>query len=274
MITRIPTITPASIPMNIEFLLIPALAGIGLALAAGPLGAFVIWRRMAYFSDATAHAAVLGVALALAFQVSIFVGVAVMALAMAMALNALSRPGAATDANLGVLAHSALALGLVAITFVPGARGDLTGFLFGEILAVSTGELVLIWLGAAAILGLLAWRWQGLVTSTVSEELAVSEGLSPARERLVLTIALALVVAVGLKAVGALLIGAILVIPAAAARSLARSPEAMAALASAVAVLSVVLGLAGSLVFDTPTGPSIVVAAATFFGLSRLVPQR
>jgi zinc transport system permease protein len=197
-----------------DFLTRAALAGIGLAAATGPLGSFVVWRRMAYFGDATAHAAILGVALALATELPIGLGTLVVALGMAATVSTLAAKGWAMDTTLGVLAHSALALGLVAVSFIPTVRTDLSAFLFGDILAVSRGDLAFVWGGAALVLGLLAWRWQPLLTATLNPDLAHAAGIDPDRERLVLTLALALVVAVALKVVGALLIAAMLIIPA------------------------------------------------------------
>lgn len=249
------------------------LAGLGLVLATGPLGSFVVWRRMAYFGDATSHAAILGVALALAFQLPLTLGVLGVALAMALTVSTLAAKGWAMDTTLGVLAHSALAFGLVAISFVPGVRTDLSAYLFGDILVVSRGDLALIWGGAALVLALLVWRWQALLTATLSEELAHAAGLNPNRERLVLTVALALVVAVAIKVVGALLIAAMLIIPAAAARALSRTPEAMAALAVAIGGLAAFLGLQLSLWQDTDAGPSIVAAAAVIFALAAVAGQ-
>jgi zinc transport system permease protein len=258
----------SSTTMFDDFLVRGALAGIGLALAAGPLGAFVVWRRMAYFGDATSHAAILGVALALALSLPIGLGTMLVALSMALTVSALAARGWAVDTTLGVLAHSALAFGLVAISFVPGVRADLSGLLFGDILAVSKSDLAFVWGGAALIVALLLWRWQALLTSTLSEDLAHASGLNPNRERLVLTVALAVVVAVALKIVGALLISAMLIIPAAAARSLARSPETMAILAVLIGAASVLAGLQLSLHFDTPAGPSIIAVASLAFTLS------
>ncbi|MGH1331967.1 MAG: iron chelate uptake ABC transporter family permease subunit [Paracoccaceae bacterium] len=253
-----------------DFLIRALLAGVGVALAAGPLGAFVVWRRMAYFGDATAHAAILGVALALAFSMNIYIGVLAIALAMAGSIAALSGRGHSMDATLGVLAHAALAIGLVAISFVKGARVDLEAFLFGDILAIGMSDLWVIWIGAGAVWALLLWRWQALLTATLSEELARSEGIDPRRERLILTLAMALVVAVSLKVVGALLIGAMLIIPAAAARSLSKTPEAMAMFAVALGCISVLAGLGASAQYDTPAGASIVAAAAVLYALTRL----
>jgi zinc transport system permease protein len=251
-----------------DFLTRAALAGVGTAVATGPLGCFVVWRRMAYFGDATAHAAVLGVALALALALPVQAGTLAVALAMAVTVAALASRGHAMDTVLGVLAHSALAFGLVAVSFLPGVRVDLSAYLFGDILAVSAADLGMVWAGAVAVVALLAWRWQPLLTATLSEDLAQAAGIDPRRERLVLVVALALVVAVAIKVVGALLIAAMLIVPAATARTLARSPEVMAVAAVLVGAVAAAGGLAASLVLDTPTGPSIVAVAAGLFALA------
>ena len=252
-----------------DFFIRAVLAGLGIALVAGPLGSFVVWRRMAYFGDATAHAAILGVAISLAFQISIYAGTMLVALAMALAISSLVARGQAMDTMLGVLSHSALAIGLVAISFVPTARSDLSAYLFGDILAVGRADLVLIWTGAALVLAVLALRWQRLVTSSLNEELAMAAGIDPRVERLVLSLALAVVVALAIRVVGSLLISAMLIVPAAAARTWARTPERMAAGAALIAAASVILGLWASLRLDTPAGPSIVTAAAIFFVVSQ-----
>ncbi|WP_333868922.1 iron chelate uptake ABC transporter family permease subunit [Cypionkella sp.] len=254
-----------------DFLIRAGLAGLGLAVATGPLGSFVVWRRMAYFGDATSHAAILGVAMALALHLPIAAGTLIVALTMALTVSTLAAKGWAMDTTLGVLAHSALAFGLVAISYVPGVRADLSSYLFGDILAVTPMDLGFIWGGAVIVLGLLVWRWQALLTATLSEDLAHASGLNPDRERLVLTLALALVVAVALKIVGALLIAAMLIIPAAAARAVSRTPEAMAVIASVIGALACLAGLSLSLWQDTPAGPSIVSAAAICFAAAAII---
>lgn len=253
-----------------DFLIRAALAGVGVAIAAAPLGCFVVWRRMAYFGDATAHAAILGVALSLGFATSVFVGALAAALLMAVTVSSLSGRGYAMDTLLGVLAHSALAFGLVAVSFLHGVRIDLMGYLFGDILAVSKTDLAVIWAGAALVLGLLWWRWSALLLSSLNQDLAYAAGLNPRREQMVLTIALALVVAVAIKVVGVLLIAALLIIPAATARPFATTPERMGIVAAVLGSVSAIGGLAMSYQFDTPTGPSIVCLAAVLFALSNL----
>ena len=254
-----------------DFMVRAALAGIGVAVAAAPLGCFVVWRRMAYFGDATAHAAILGVALSLAFSMSVFVGAVIVALLMALTVNVLTGRGYAMDTLLGVLAHSALAFGLVAVSFISGVRIDLMAYLFGDILAVSRGDLAVIWGGAALVVALISWRWSALLTSTLNEDLAYASGINPKREQLVLTLALAITVAVAIKVVGVLLIAAMLIIPAAAARPLSRSPEGMAIAAGVIGMLSAFVGLRAAYVFDTPAGPSIVCVAAITFLVSSVI---
>lgn len=256
-----------------DFLIRATLAGIGVALAAAPLGCFVVWRRMAYFGDATSHAAILGVALSLALSTSVFAGALAVALAMALTVSTLSDRGFAMDTLLGVLAHSALAFGLVAVSFLNGVRLDLNAYLFGDILAVSRSDLAVIWGGAVLVVILTLWRWSALLTSTLNPDLAYASGIDPKREQLVLTVGLAVVVAVAIKVIGALLIVALLIIPAASARSLARTPETMAAFAAILGAISALLGLRVSFQYDTPAGPTIVCVAAIIFLASTIAGQ-
>ena len=254
-----------------DFMMRATLAGIGVALAAAPLGCFVVWRRMAYFGDATAHAAILGVALSLALSISVFAGALVIALLMALTVNLLTGRGYAMDTLLGVLAHSALAFGMVAVSFLSGIRIDLMAYLFGDILAVSRTDLAVIWGGAALVVALIAWRWSALLTATLNEDLAHASGLEPKREQLILTLSLAITVAVAIKVVGVLLIAALLIIPAAAARPLSRTPEGMALVAAGIGSVSALVGLRAAYILDTPAGPSIVCVAALIFAALSIV---
>ncbi len=251
-----------------DFLVRAALAALGTAVAAGLLGCFVVWRRMAYFGDATAHAAILGVAVALGFSVSVFAGVLGVALVMALLIYALSGQAFGVDTILGVLAHGALALGLVAVSLLPGVRVDLEAYLFGDVLTVSRFDLAVIW-GGAAVVALVLWQhWAALLTATLNPDLAHAAGIDPRREQLVLTLLLAAVVAVSIKVVGALLITALLIIPAATARTFARTPEGMALMAVLIGALAALGGLAMAVALDTPVGPSIVCIGAGLFALA------
>ena len=248
-----------------DFMARAALAGIGVAVAAAPLGCFVVWRRMAYFGEATAHAAILGVAMALALDISIFAGALLVALIMAWIATQLAGRGYAMDTVLGVLAHSSLAVGLVVVSFLSGIRIDLMAYLFGDILAVSRFDIAIIWGGALLVIALISWRWAPLLITTLNEELAYARGLNPNREKLILTLSLGVTVAVAIKVVGALLIVAMIVIPAAASRNLARTPETMVMIAGIIGAISALAGLKAAYIFDTPAGPSIVCVASVFF---------
>lgn len=255
--------------MTEAFFIRALLAGIGVALVAGPFGCFIVWRRLAYFGDTLAHASLLGIALALLLGLNLPLTVFAVAAAIAGLLAWIGRRAAlGSDALLGVLAHGALAAGLVALSLVTWVRTDLTGLLFGDILAVTSADLAVIWLGGAAALAALAYAWRPLFAATVDRDIAQAEGLATGRAEILFLFTLAALIALAMKAVGILLVTAMLVVPAAAARRLAATPEAMAVLAAAIGAIAAVAGLFASLKFDTPSGPSIVVGAVVLFVLS------
>lgn len=257
--------------MNLEFLYFALAAGLGIAVLAGPLGSLMVWQRMAYFGDTLAHGALLGVAVGLWLSFSNDLAVLLTCLALAGLLIVLQqRHQLATDTLLGILSHTALALGLVAIALIPGARVNMEGLLFGDLLAITGTEVMIIWGLAAAVLTGLWSLWRQLVAVTVHEDLAQVEGIPVARIKIIQKLMLATVVAIGMKVAGVLLITALLIIPAATARRFARNPEQMAVLGSVCAMLAVFIGLAAAWVLDTPTGPSMVLASGCLFALASL----
>ncbi|MFB4376655.1 zinc ABC transporter permease subunit ZnuB [Agrobacterium tumefaciens] len=254
-----------------DFFVRAMVAGIGVALTAGPLGCFVVWRRMAYFGDTMAHSALLGVALSLLLQLNLIVSVFLVASAVSILLLFLQRRQAlSADALLGILSHSALAIGLVIVAFMSWVRIDLVSFLFGDILAVTRSDIALIWGGGLVVIVSMVFLWRSLLASTVNTELAEAEGLNPERAKLIFTLLMALVIAIAMKVVGIMLITSLLIIPAATARRFSATPEVMAVVASLIGAVAVVGGLFGSLSYDTPSGPSIVVAAVILFVISLL----
>ena len=258
-----------------DFVVRALAAGCGIALMAGPLGSFVVWRRMAYFGDTLAHSALLGVALGFLLGVNPLIGVMGVCVALALALVGLQRHRAlASDTLLGILSHASLSLGLVAIAFLETLRVDLISYLFGDILSVTPGDLAWIYGGGAVALGGLVLLWRRLLAVTVDEDLARVEGMPVEALRLAFMLLIALVIAAAMKIVGILLITSLLIIPAAAARRFARTPEAMAVLASIFGMVAVLGGLLASLNWDLPGGPSVVVAAAALFLASAVVPVR
>jgi zinc transport system permease protein len=258
-----------------DFLIRALAAGCGIAALAGPLGSFVVWRRMAYFGDTLSHSALLGVTLGFLLGVNPMIGVMVVCVALALALVGLQRRRTlAADTVLGILSHGSLSLGLVALAFLETLRVDLMAYLFGDILSVTANDLLWIYSGGAVALTGLALLWRRLLAVTVDEDLARVEGMPVDALRLAFMLLIALVIAIAMKIVGILLITSLLIIPAAAARRFTRTPESMAALASVFGVVAVVAGLLASLTWDLPGGPSVVVAAASLFLVGSLIPMR
>ena len=254
-----------------DFFIRAVVGGIGVALLAGPLGCFIVWRRLAYFGDTLSHSALLGVAMALLLNMNITITVFIISVVVSMLLILLQRRASlSSDALLGLLAHSTLAVGLVVLAFMTWVRVDLMGFLFGDILAITITDIAIIWIGGLTVLVLVSFIWKPLLASTVSYEIAVAEGLRPDLANFLFMVLMAGVIAVSMKIVGVLLITALLIIPAASARRFSGNPEIMAVMASILGAASVWLGLEGSLKWDTPAGPSIVVAALAFFIISVL----
>lgn len=259
-----------------NFLIFATLAGIGLSFVTAPLGAFVVWRRMAYFGDTLSHAALLGVALGFLFELSHpLVAIVFTCLAIAFLLLVLERrPQLASDSILGILSHASLALGVILVAFMPNFRGDLFGYLFGDILAVGPQDLMFLALVVTSVLALLVKYWQPLLALTIHEELAAVEGVQVHALKTLFVVILAVVIAVAMKILGVLLITAMLIIPPVTARAFSKTPEKMVLIATLVSILSVIGGLACSWAFDTPAGPSIVVAATVQFTLAQLAAQK
>lgn len=249
-----------------DFLLRAFAAGVAIALVAGVLGCFVVWRRMAYFGDSLAHSALLGVALGLLVGIQIQIGIIIVCSLFAIVLVYLQQRGVlATDTLLGILAHSALSVGLVATSLMPNVRIDLHAYLFGDILTVTTTDLYWAYGGGVLVLILLLWKWSDLTLMTIHEDLARAEGVNTLLANMLLMLVMTLVVATSLHIVGILLITSLLIIPAATARLISNSPEGMAITASILGIVAVSAGLYASMQWDTQSGPSIVAAAAAIF---------
>ena len=252
-----------------DFFIRALIAGIGIALVTGPLGCFIIWRRLSFFGDTLAHAALLGVTMAVFFEINIAFSVFLISSVVALILIKLQKstklPG---DALLGLLAHSSLAVGLVVIGFLTSIRFDVMGLLFGDILAVNQNDLLLIWIGGAFILLILKFIWKPLFASTVNHELAEAEGMEPIKFNAIFTVLMAAVIAISIKIVGLLLITGMLIMPAAMGRNLSNNPQQMVKLSVIGGLLSVIIGLFSSLELNTPSGPSIITAALILFCFS------
>ena len=252
-----------------DFFIRALIAGIGIALVTGPVGCFIIWRRLSFFGDTLSHSALLGVTIGFFFDINVAFSVFLISSAIALILLKLQKttklPG---DALLGLLAHSSLAVGLVVISFLSSIRFDIMGLLFGDILAVNEIDLLIIWLGGALILLILKIIWKPLFASTVNNELAEAEGMNPERANAIFTILLAAIIAISIKIVGLLLITGMLIMPAAMSRNISNNPQQMVKLSVVGGLLSVLIGLFSSLQFNSPSGPSIITAALVLFSFT------
>jgi zinc transport system permease protein len=251
-----------------DFILRAFLAGLALVLIAGPLGVFIVWRRMAYFGDTLSHSALLGVAVGFLLGVSVSITTIIICLVIAALMLLVQRQKAlGQDTFLGILAHSSLAFGMIALSFTENVRVDLMAYLFGDILAVNQQQLLFIWAVSLITLAITYLIWNRLLFIAIDEELAHVEGINVPLMGAIYLFMLALLVAIAMKIVGMLLITALLIIPAATARYFAKTPEQMAIIASFVGLLALTGGLGISLQWDTPTGPSIIVMATVLFTL-------
>ncbi len=258
----------------IELLLPSLLAGLSLTCLTGPLGTFVVWRRMSYFGDTLSHAALLGVAFGFLLNINLFYAIILVTLILAIGLLWLeSQKQLPVDTLLGILAHSALSLGLVVISLMNNIRIDLMGYLFGDLLSITMFDVYQIIVCVVIIGLLLVWRWNHFLFITVSEELAFSHGINVPITKFILTILLALTIGIAMKFVGALIITALLIIPAATAKYYAKNPESMAIIAILIGMFSIIGGILFSLVYDTPTGPSVVLSNTCLFFISLFISK-
>lgn len=269
---------PPNTPMPefVEFFTLPfaqraLLAGLAVALMSGILGTFVVLRGMSFFSDAIAHASLLGVALGLLFQAPPLIGALILAL-MAAALIAVlrGRTVLSLDTLIGVFFSGAVALGVMLIGFLKGYRADLLAFLFGDILAIGRLDVVLAWVLSLVVIVALLLSWRDVVLSTLHRDLAAVEGVRIVRTDLLFLLLVALVVAVAMRIVGVVLVTALLIVPAAAAQNLARTFREMVLWSVALGVASLIVGLALSFAANLPSGPTIVLVASALFALSLL----
>lgn len=254
--------------MIIELLLPSFITGLLIALAAGVLGCFVIWRRMAFFSDALAHSALLGTALALIAEVDLLYGLlgygAIVAFIMARYDSTLSYSG---DTLLAIISQISLALGLLLIPFA-NTSINIEALLFGDILAINWNDVFITFIIALAILLVIGFCYHPLLDLCIDEELAATEGVNVSRYKLLLFLLLVALIAVAVQVVGVLLISALLLIPAASARRLAINPLQMLIFAPLFGIASVALGLFSAYQINSAAGPTIVIATAALWAVT------
>lgn len=253
-------------------ILLPAwIAGTLLTLITAPLGAFVVWRKMAYFGDTLSHSALLGVAFGIFLNIDPYIAVILMTVLIALALIWLEKhANQSLDTLLGIISHTTLSLGVITIALLNNVRVDLMSYLFGDLLAISYLDMGLIAIGVIFVGSILLFFWRDFLMVTINPELAQIEGLNVEKIRLILMLLTALTIALSMKFVGALIITSLLIIPSATARRFAQTPETMVLYAILFSLLAVSGGLLFSALKDSPAGPSVVVCAGILFLLSLL----
>ena len=257
----------------IDTFIINALIGGALVAAiAGPLGCFMVWRKMAYFGDTIAHSALMGVALGIAFDSENLIIMIATCSSVALMLLFLQRDKRfSSDTLLGILAHSSLSIGMIVISMMDHFRTDMMYYLVGDILAISTVDIYTITVVVVLSAISLFFIWRPLLSLTVHEGLAQIEGVRVNLIKIVYMLLIASLVAVALKVIGVLLITALMIIPAAAARTVSNTPLQMIIFASICGILSVVGGIFSSSQWDVPTGPAIVLSATVLFLCGRFL---
>ena len=247
-------------------LLLPAwVMGGLLILLTAPLGCLMLWRRMSFFADTMAHGTLLGVAIAGMLSLPLWVGVTCLALALVGILWILHDHRLPSDALLALCSATLLCSGLLLIQNLPTLRPELLSYLFGDLLTIGWSELP-IFAGIIILsLGLLWRTWKSQVQIAIDPDIAMSEGINANLQRLVFMLLLALFTVLALRAVGSLLMGALLVIPALSARLLAHSPKQMVIWAFVIGQVALCVGLWSSAFLNIASGLSIVLTMSLIF---------
>lgn len=255
--------------LSLPFFQRAIIVGVIMAITAALLGVFVVIRRMSFFTDAVSHASLTGVAVALLAGVHPFVGALIVSVFVGLLVSRLQRQGKQEiDTIIGVLFSTTLALGVLIISMMKGYRGNLFQYLFGDIIAVNSSDVVLSLFLLFAVVFVLLGAFKAMTKVAVHEDMAHVDRVSVDALDAIFLVLLAAVVAVGLKVVGAILMSALMILPAATAQYLAPSFRGMVIISVVAAVVAMLLGLFVAAVFSLPTGPTIVLVSAALFVLA------
>ena len=265
----------------------PLIAPLVLAVIAGPVGCLIVWRRMAYFGDAIAHSALLGVAVGLFIGFAPNIGVALISAFFAVLLVYLQhRRKLSIDTLLGILAHGALALGLLLVFWSAVETGHgvhneaehkidphqlLETYLLGSLENISMHQNISLIIGAIVIGVILKLIWEPLILMTLNMDLARAEGVPTLRLQYIMMGIMTSLVVMGMQITGVLFISSLLIIPAAAARQISTTPEKMIIWAIIFAFSGVSIGYLASKLADLPPGPAIISTITTIFIISLLI---
>jgi zinc transport system permease protein len=235
--------------------------GLLISLLCGPMGSLVLWQRMSFFGDTLAHASLLGVSMAALFDIPLPLGLGGTTLAVGFFIHLLSqKKNLPLNTLLAIATQITLALGIIGISLTR-QQGYMTSFLFGDLLALDRLDLILICAVVPLVLSLIKLFWRPFIIVILNEEIAAAEGLPVRRLKLIYTLVFALSIAIVSRTVGVLLVVSLLIIPAAAARLVSKTPESMAIRAIIIGMASICLGLFLSWKLDLPTTPTVTLSA-------------
>lgn len=255
-------------------LLLPAwIMGTLLVFLTAPLGCLMLWRRMSFFADTMAHGTLLGVALAAVLSLPLWIGVTFTAILLVAVLWVLHDPRLPNDALLALCSATLLCSGLLLIQHLPALRPELLSYLFGDLLTIEWSDLPVFIGIIIAALAVLFHYWQAQIQIAIDPDIAVSEGVNAKWQRLIFMLLLALFTVLALRAVGSLLMGALLVIPALSARLVSHSPKQMVIAAFIIAQMGVTVGLWSSAGLNISTGLSIVLTMSIVFAMIFIIQK-
>ncbi len=253
-----------------DFIIRALLGGIAVAIAAGPLGSVLVWKRMSFFSDAISHSAILGLVIGIILGMNQYVSVALFALLFALFVTLFKTKNFfPNDSLLNIFAQGALSLGII-LFYITKTNFNITNILFGDILAISYNDIIISYLGSIFILTSLLYIWRDLLLMIISEDLAKVEGINVRKISFIFTTIVAIMVALSVKIVGIMMVSSLLVIPACFARVFSKTPERMAFLASIFGIAAILIGTLLSTYFDIPTGPNIVLVLVIGFIIANI----
>ena len=257
-----------------DFVIRALIAGLLMVSIAAPMGCLMVWQRLAFLSDTLGHAAVLGVGIGIGLQIHPMLGVLAVILLIVLSLSRVnSFNNALSETTLAIISHSGLAAGLILLGTMPSQNISLESILFGDLLATSENDLMMIAITVTVLVFLLLHHWRSFVAVSVSREIAQAEGIEVRKTQFLMYLMIALLVAVMMKVMGVLLIAAALVIPTSSARLVSRSPEQMVLFSAIFGIGSLAGGMTSSFHFDWQTGPAIVLSAAVLLVITLVVKQ-
>ncbi len=253
-------------PLSFEFMQRGLLASVLVAVICGVLGSFVVLKGLAFIGDGLAHASFGGVALAFVLGANIYLGAFVVAIGTALGIGAISQHGrVSSDTAIGVFFSGTFALGILIISRVESYTTDLFGYLFGDVLSITTGDLWTIGILGLVVLALVGAFYRQLLFVAFDPTVAAASGIPARAFEYLLLVLLGATIVTAIQAVGIILVVALLVTPAATANLLTRRFHHMILVGAAIGSFSALLGIYLSYYLDVASGAAIILVATAIF---------